>query len=213
TSAGSHPDRSAGYRAAGIRFPRRTLGERPRQAPLPPRPHLSEWSSAPGPCPPRADPPGGRAAPPGDRLGGATAGCRRWSARTCQSSPPPPAPCASAWRRVYGRRSRYLLARQSMRNRQELGPGAFPAALDAHDDVLAHPVTCPPALESDVVARDPFSLAAATTVLRLPGCIRAGGGPSQVVHPPGWTFVALVGRSLGCWTPACVGWRHYQQIR
>ena len=25
---------------------------------------------------------------------------------------------------------------------QELGVGAFPAALDAHDDVLAHPVTC-----------------------------------------------------------------------
>jgi hypothetical protein len=51
---------------------------------------------------------------------------------------------------------------------QELGLGAFPAALDAHDDVLAHPVTCPRALESDVVSRDCFSLAAATTALRLP---------------------------------------------
>src|SRR5215208_5120047 len=51
---------------------------------------------------------------------------------------------------------------------QELGLGAFPAALDAHDDVLAHPVTCPRALELDVVSRDSFSLAAATTALRLP---------------------------------------------
>jgi hypothetical protein len=51
---------------------------------------------------------------------------------------------------------------------QELGLGALPAALDAHDDVLVHPLTCPRALESDVVSRDSFSLAAATTVLRLP---------------------------------------------
>ena len=48
---------------------------------------------------------------------------------------------------------------------------------------LRIPLTCPRALELDVVSRDSFSLAAAATVLRLPRCIRADGGHSQVVDP------------------------------
>jgi hypothetical protein len=35
---------------------------------------------------------------------------------------------------------------------QELGMGAFPAALDAHDDVLAHRYTCLGAPELSVVS-------------------------------------------------------------
>src|SRR4030095_12536151 len=58
---------------------------------------------------------------------------------------------------------------------QELGLGAFPAALDAHDDVLAHPVTCPRALELDVVFRDSFSPPRPLLCCACPSCIRADG--------------------------------------
>jgi hypothetical protein len=45
---------------------------------------------------------------------------------------------------------------------------------------LRIPVTCPRVVELEVVAGDPFSLAAATAALRLPCCIRADGH-SQIV--------------------------------
>src|SRR4029453_12799025 len=80
---------------------------------------------------------------------------------------------------------------------QELGLGAFPAALDAHDDVLAHPSHLPSCVG---VGR------------RVPGLFQPRRGPAVAAPAPpaseltgvtarslipGWTLLALVGRSLG----------------
>jgi len=51
---------------------------------------------------------------------------------------------------------------------QELGVGAFSAALDAHDDVLAHPLTCPHASELGVLAGDWFNHAIGATAWTPP---------------------------------------------
>jgi hypothetical protein len=50
---------------------------------------------------------------------------------------------------------------------QELGVGAFPAALDAHDDVLAHPLTCFRAPELSAVSGERLNLATGTPAADL----------------------------------------------
>jgi hypothetical protein len=67
---------------------------------------------------------------------------------------------------------------------QELGVGAFPAALDAHDDVLAHPVTCLGAPELSVVSGELCQPRHSAPALRPPSCIEPTEPTGRLIRQP-----------------------------